>query len=277
MYAVGWGHNVLTTKSRILPVWQYVVNMCEYVQTTYDLQDARELCGVGWGGVGCGVITSSRPHPWYYIDNMLSWSSYYVDNMLSLSSYYVDNMLKYLDTTSTTCFHDLQTSSYYADNMLKYLDTTSWRVLKKMASQAVEYEETVQWTCSGQSSPRGEGMAMAMASQQKCEYIIPHWLRNRCAKTLDGCASGVPEVSKWRCGPQAVGHGVTWVVFHSLFTRDLIAIKNSLSCLNSCLSLNVSIKTSISPFDERLFGWCWIKRLVLAFRFWRKVFVFWCC
>ena len=28
---------------------------------------------------------------------------------------------------------------------------------------------------------------------------------------------------------------------HSLFTKALTAIKNSLSCLNSCLSLNVSI------------------------------------
>ena len=44
-----------------------------------------------------------------------------------------------------------------------------------------------------------------------------------------------------------------WVVFHSLFTKDLIAIKNSLSCLNSCLSLNVSIKTSISLFIWRTF------------------------
>ena len=166
------------------------------------------LSCVGWGRVWWwgGVITSSRPRPWYYVDNMFSWSSSYVDSMLPLSSYYVDNMLSW--------------SSYYADNMLKYLDTNWYYVLGSpekwlpKQSQAVEYEETVQWTCSGQSSPRGEGMAMAMTSQQKCEYIIPHWLQNRCAKTLDGCASGVPEVRKWRYGPQAVGHGVTYVVLY---------------------------------------------------------------
>ena len=153
--------------------------MCEYVQTTYDLQDALELCGggVGWGGVEINNVltTTSLILPWQHVIMIFILRRQHVS-----------------------------WSSNYADNMLKYLDTTSWGVLKNGFPS--------KWTCSGQSSPRGEGMSMAMASQQKGEYTIPHWLQNSCAKTLDGCASGVPEVRKWRCGPQAMGHGVTWVV-----------------------------------------------------------------